>query len=570
MKHTHWQPTIDEIELWGVTLLSISLFSLLLATVTFLLGGAIEMWIFPTAVILSLLCGHRYIDTHSAPSHTHLRLYLCIALSIAFALFSAALIYDYSYDGNTYHQETIIAALKGCNPLYTPEQMGSIWSIHYAKALEIIASTIAICFNRIECGKAVNILLILSCIFITYAFLRREFSHLPQRYALLFTILFTLSPTVISQSLTYYNDFALHIFTQLIVIALIELYRNDRPIMWCILAIVTPIAIATKFTIALYALLTIAIAVVWYFLGGSRQLSYKLAGATSIMMLIGFVIVGYHPYITNTIGWGNPFYPLVGGHIDIMSTNTPEIYYEGNRVTNWLRSLFFNAQGSGMWIPFLNDSLKDYYIAYDNRIAGFGPLFGYILFIATILFATTIYHDKKQYGSHTHNTTTFAVISLLLILSCFVFEQSWWIRYTPFLWTAPIVMLLYTHYNATPTRTTQVVRNTLYTALLATQLLCCATTLLAGISYTQRLGGLYRAVNEQSSIEIYSENCLPSFEYKLQERNIKYKVLDSPQTHLDTTMRCVVIPAKAYIYTDSATYNRMQHPDILDFITDNR
>ncbi|MBP3671793.1 MAG: hypothetical protein J6J06_07510 [Bacteroidaceae bacterium] len=570
MKNKLWQPTIDEIELWGVTLLSIPLFALLLATVTFILGGTIEMWIFPTAIILSLLCGHRYLDTHGSLPYAHLRFYLCIASSIALALLSSALIYDYSYDGNTYHQESVIAIIKGCNPIHTPEEMGSIWSIHYAKALEIIASTIAICFNRIECGKAVNILLILSCIFITHTFLKRKFSHLTQRYILLFTILITLSPTVISQAFTYYNDFALHIFTQLIVISLIEIYQKDRPIMWCVLAIVTPLAIATKFTIALYALLTIAIAVIWYRVVGRRQLSGKLAGAAMIMMIIGLGVVGYHPYITNTIGWGNPFYPLIGGHIDIMSTNTPEIYYHGNRVTNWLRSLFYNAQGSGIWIPFFNDSLKDYYIAYDNRIAGFGPLFGYILFIATTLFATTIHHDIKQHGTHIQHATTHIVISLILILSCFIFEQSWWIRYIPFLWATPSVMLLYTHYNTTPTRATQAVRNTLYAALITTQLLCCATTLMAGISYTQRLGGLYQAVNRQSLLEIYSDNCLPSFEHKLQERNIKYEVLNNPKTHLDTTMRCVVIPAKAYIYTDSATYNRMQHPDILDFITNNR
>lgn len=570
MKKTSYNPAISEIEIWGVVLLLIPFISLLLATATLLARGNIAIWMFPTATALSLAIGHLLIGRYTPHTHAHHRYYLVVLPSILFALISSAILYDNSFDGNTYHQGAIIDMLAGCNPYYHPEQIDIIWGRHYAKALEIAASTIAIFFNRIECGKAVNIMLIQASLFIAYSFLRRRFAQLSLQRTLLITTLITLCPTVIRQAYIYYTDYALYTFMLLAIIALITLYSSNNPLSWCILAISVIFATSTKFTIAFYLYLTIATAIVWYYVTNHRQQSIRLTIAAAIFAIIGFGIIGYHPYITNTIGWGNPFYPLIGGNVDIMTSNTPELYLEGNRVSNWFRSLFYNAQGSGIWIPFVSDSLHDYYISYDSRIAGFGPFFGYVLFASIALMALTLYKQKHYIIPLKHQAYTYIILSAILLVACFVFEQSWWMRYTPFLWAVPIILLLYTELDKTLSPALQAVRNILYSLLVVTQALCCATTIVAGISYAQRMEGMFNAITPQSTIEVYNLNDVQSINHKLCERDIKFSILKEGEEPSDSTLQLVVFPEKANIYLDNDTYNRMQHPDMLDIILGNK
>lgn len=565
MNTKHLRPTLYEAEIGGVTLLLIPFLSLLIATASFFVGGGLGAWIFPAAVIISFVIGHtlctRYIDTPKSL----LRYYLYTTLSLAFALLSASLLYDNSFDGNTYHQGSIVDMIMGCNPIHTPQDFSSLWSRHYAKAIEIAASTIALFFNRIETGKAVNILIIEASIFITYSFLRRTFSHHTSHRTAFFTLLLTLCPTVIRQAYIYYIDYTLYTFMLLVAISLITIYRDNNHISWHILIITAILAASTKFTVAFYIFLTIGIGILWFFIAGQRKLSLRMTILSIGLFIIGFGLVGYHPYITNAIGWGHPFYPLMGGDIDIMSNNTPELYLNGNRLSNWLRSLFYNAQGTDVWLPIISDSLHDYYISHEARIAGFGPFFGYTLFASMLLAAYCI---GKEWQSSTCNKAqirTFIGISLLLISTCFIFEQSWWMRYIPFLWAVPIILLLYTEHNNSLPTPIVTIRTALYTLLVATQLLCCATTIVAGGAFTQRLGGLFNAITPQSTVNVYHLIESPSFEYKLQERGIKYEVVEI-DLESDTTLHCVHIPDNANVYVDSTTYMRMQHPDLLDFI----
>ena len=564
MKRELTQPTAFEVNMWGITLMFIPFIALTLATATFAMNGRIGIAIFPAAVALSLAIGHLLLLRNHYNGSAIIRYYLCCMASLVWALLSSAILYDNSFDGNTYHQGAIIDMLNGANPFYNPDDIAMLWGKHYAKALEIIASTITVCFNRIECGKAVNVLIILSSIFITYSFLREELSRLTSRRILLLTALLALCPVVIRQAYIYYNDYTLYSFMLLMVISIIRLYRNTQHPSWAVLIMTCILAATTKFTIGFYIYLTLATGVVWIFFTARRALSYRMAIVGIALIVVGFGLYGYHPYVTNTLGWGNPFYPLMGGNVDIMTENTPDVYLDGNRFTNWLISLFYTTQETGVWIPILNDSLHDYYIAYDSRIAGFGPLFGYLL-VGAIALAAWVWMSQRT-TRHTRHTITYVALALLLIAACFIFEQSWWMRYVPFLWAVPVILLIYTQQYDTLTSAQRFLRNTLYSMLVFTQLLCVATTMVSGLSYTQRLGGLFHAVTPQSKVEVFSYGDITSFNYKLQERNIPFTILKEGELPSDSTMRCVKFAVKAEIYVDSATYFSMQHPDMLDYI----
>lgn len=570
MKKALYAPTPDEMTTWGITLLLIPFISLLLATGTFILGGVIGVWMFPTAIILSLVAGSYLCNKNSNRRSTVLRNCGIVVASLLFALLSSAIIYDHSYDGNTYHQGAIFHMIQGWNPFYAPDMQASLWETHYAKALEIVASTISICFNRVECGKAVNILLILSSIFITASFLRREYPHHSGRKTALLTSLLAFCPTVIRQAYIYYNDYPLYTFMLLVVIALIDLYRNSKNTSaWIILITATLFAAVTKFTIAFYVYLTLAIGIIWIFTTSKRSLSYTLALVSLPLIIVGFGVLGYHPYVTNTLGWGNPFFPLIGSNVDIMIYNTPELYQGGNRLTNWLRSLFYNGMGTDIWIPFVTDSLRDYYISYDSRIAGFGPFFVYCMMAAAVVWASRVYNERKEQTASRQRVAFYGITSLLLILGCFIFEQSWWMRYVPFLWAVPLLLLLYTEYSEQLSRWQRAARNTCYALLLFTQILCWGATFIGGISFSMRLGALYHEVTPQSTVELYNIMGSESFNCKLQERDITFDVLqeDNPS---DSTMICLPFPNKAHIYLDAETASRIKRPDLMDYVISNR
>ena len=570
MKHQPQYTGSQEILMSGIALLSIPFVSLVLATFTLLVGGCISAWMFPVAIVVSVGCGHVYLHSVHDSKRSVLRYYLFTLLALVFSLFTSALLYDNSYDGNTYHQGAIVAMLNGWNPVYNPAQTGSPWEAHYAKSLEIVATAISICTHRIETGKAVNILLILSSVFITFQFLRNELPRLGTKKILFLAILLTSCPVVVRQAYIYYNDFTLYTFMLLSVLALIQIgWDGSNILAWYILIVVALFAAVTKFTIAFYIFLTLAIGIVWLFSVGRQTLSYKLIATLVVLFVVGFGILGYHPYVTNTLGWGNPFYPLMGSDVDIMTMNTPELYHGGNRVTNWISSLFYNAEGTGVWLPIVSDSLHDYYIAYDARIAGFGPLFVYALMIAIGVFVVVVFRNKNKEQRLLYRNTV-VVISLLLILGCFIFEQSWWMRYVPFLWAVPIILLLYTEVCDAQSCAIRVLRNMVYVMLAATVIMCCTATLVGGVAFTQRLGAIYYAVTPQSTVEMYSYGNIISFEHKLNERNISFRRLEKGEQPSDSTLVCVPFPNKAYIYLDRETYSRLPHPDLMDYMLSNK
>lgn len=570
MKHSITQTTLHETLMCGITLLSIPFLSLIIASVTFMIGGSIATWMFPTAVLASLGCGHCYMCKVHCNKAAIIRYYLYTLLALASALLSSAILYDNSYDGSTYHQGAIVGMLHGWNPFYNPAQTGAIWEIHYAKSLEIVASTISICTHRIETGKAVNMLLILSSIFITYHFIRHELPRKNVGKIWLLTLLLTLCPVVVRQAYIYYNDFALYTFMLLAVLSLIQIKReSNNTLAWCILTMSILFATVTKFTIAFYLFLILAIAIIWIFFTTKRRLSYQLTILAIILFIIGFGILGYHPYVTNTLGWGNPFYPLIGSNVDIMTSNTPPLYEHGNRVSNWIRSLFYNAQGTAIWCPFVSDSLHDYYISYDARIAGLGSLFVYAMILSVSIFAWVVYNNKNC-ETKTPQRNTIAIIGTLLIGGCFIFEQSWWMRYVPFLWAVPIIFMLYTEYHEHLQKPITRLRNIVYIMLSTSVLLCCATTLVGGLSFTQRLGAIFYAVTPQSTVEMYSYGNIISFEHKLNERNIPFRRLEKGEAPSDSTLICVPFPNKAHIYLDPETHSRLPHPDLMDYMLSNK
>ena len=245
-----------------------------------------------------------------------------------------------------------------------------------------------------------------------------------------------------------------------------------------------------------------------------------------------------------------------------MSSNTPQLYEGSGRIVTFIKSLFYTYDGAAVWIPGVTDSLNDYVIAFDRRIAGFGPFFVYILVGSVVLFVLC----RKQLLPE--KARPMAILAVLLFLGCFFFEQAWWMRYVPFLWAVPVVLLLCTEYVHLA-KWQRIFRGLLYLLMAATMAMAVASAAIGALSVTGRFNAICRSVSPDSTVNVYVQS-MDSFLYKLSENNVTYELLDTNESPDTTLRRLPLLEDWVVFYLDEETYSRISRPDFLDIVTRNK
>lgn len=438
----------------GKGLLSFACISLLLVSLKLLFYLDVGKSVF----FLSLLLASLVIIAFTEKSK---RLSMSTAINIIIFLFIifgaikvSESIYDFSYDGQGYHQEALMYLDDGWNPVYEQTELGplrDLWVTHYAKAIWFMGFSIYEVTDKIETGKAINLILLISTTLLLIEFLRGY--SLSWIRTLLITFAAIASPVVINQVFTNYNDFHIHLLLLNLIIGYLTYFRRYDYSSLLILFFTMIILANIKFTALGYAVIFtgIPILIVLYKKLITKELvHYKKLTITLIASLVIAVgVVGASSYIKNTITNGHPFYPLAGeGKVDIMSSNTPEQLLDNNRVEKLFISTFskttneFNGQIEYK-IPFTM-TLHELSAARatDTRIGGFGPLFGgaIILFLAACLV-----HFRKIIQLRT--SITLGILFIVIALSIFINPETFWARYIPQLWFVPLVLLVFLNAN---------------------------------------------------------------------------------------------------------------------------
>lgn len=398
--------------LCGVGLLGALFLSYCISNLLFLFGGCLHPWIFPAAFCLSAAGITAYSKRQEwLPDILMMLIVTVLALTVS-CQFD-----DYTWDGNTYHQEEIACMMNGWNPFHTegrPERM-ELWSIHYAKAIETVAATIALTFNSIESGKAFNVMLICAAGFIIYPFMKQR---LGSRRGLILTLAAVANPIGMDQIVTYMIDYAMYYYLAIAIVAAVILTERRRMLEPVIIFMLAVLAIGTKFTSFFFFGIFGLAALAWTYFNGQRQACRTLVLTGVVSLAVGLTLA-YHPYITNYLEQGHPFYPLMGeGKVDIMTHNTPSLYHYG-RFINFLISISLPK------IPGLNFGLDGV-----GEHGGFGILMPVILISSVAAFAI-------WYRRFSRLERYIVIVSLL---SCFIFEQSWWARYVPQFWICPVTV----------------------------------------------------------------------------------------------------------------------------------
>jgi hypothetical protein len=336
-------------------------------------------------------------------------------------------IFDYSYDGQAYHQVAVQHLKNGWNPFYSnlPETDVFIWNNHYPKFTELFGSIFLSVFNNIEAGKAYNIIFLL--ITFCYALRYTVQYHKNKLAVLVMGIIFVMNPVVMAQVFTYYVDGFLGMLIIILFFACIY-YERDHDIKDIVIIVAVSIfAINTKFTGFICGIVLIGYIVRQLILKNYKQMSALIISGI-VILAIGVFFTGYNPYITNFRDFGHPLYPIYGSNkIDIITEQTPGDFLAMHPVQRFFSLFLLNYEVNSIpFNPLKIDNLTSHF-ANDLRVAGFGTFFAEIFVFICLIIFFSVRKNKKRY-----NAVFFPAILLLGI--SIIMPENWWARYIPFFW----------------------------------------------------------------------------------------------------------------------------------------
>lgn len=433
---------------WVSHIMLLSFSILIFTSISFFLGLFQNQFILPISFLLSifisvlmyksLFIGKKFLNI--------VAIIFPLLFIYGFSYTVSSHFYDISWDGQEYHQEIILQISdNNWNPIQekvpdsTDDHM-KIWVEHYPKSSEILSSSIYEITHSIESGKTFNLLFIIASFFIILGAILK-YSKIGIFTGILLSLAVALNPVSVYQSMSYYLDGQIASMA-VILLALIYVILQKNGTKYLILLIsVMAILINLKFTGIAFAGLGCLSLLFFSLLQKNRELFKKIFLASVIGTLIAIFLIGFHPYIQNTLEHKNPFYPLVGNEsVNIMTGIVPQNLLEVGNVKKFVIS-HFSLTNTGReinWrLPFVPDiSRGQFPRCYgDARVTGEGLYFMEISIIAIFLLLEMIILKKVNFS--------FIVALIFLAVGVVVIPDNWWARYVPFLYLIPWLVLMF-------------------------------------------------------------------------------------------------------------------------------
>lgn len=438
-------------------------------------GVPVMGWMIPFAFLLAVLLVA--LVSESGTSRCTL-LAGCLALvAVVLSAVACGCVLDLSYDGNTHHKQAVAFLAQGWNPLREPvadfapfQELypgGSViqlWIDHYARGAWLYGAAMYDLTGWIEAGKSYTLVAMCATGLMLGAFLSRR--GLASWQCVTVALLAAVNPITVPQFITYYNDALLMmclllVLLSLYMVALANAGRlQDASMRRTALLVFTCAFIAcaqTKFTGLAYAgLFSLAFLVVFgvqaAVLRGPavrRFVALGLLMAGTVVVSVG--VVGFSPYVTNLLGFGNPFFPLAGeGAADIMTSNSPAGFDDMSQLQKEFVALFSQLLQIGQDVDGSETTLKvplsielgelKYLRAPDARISGFGVLYSGIAIVNFLCVIPMLAISRKRWPVFFACCVAYyaSVIALAVI-----FTDSWWARYSSYRYFSSIILLAF-------------------------------------------------------------------------------------------------------------------------------
>lgn len=436
-------------------------------------------------------------------------------------------IWDYSYDSLAYHQEGVIRLKDGWNPFYESSANVNIWVKHYTKAPWIFAANIYKITGRIESAKLLTSLLPIILLILSFGFFYL-ITNKRIKLSILASIVMAMSPINIAQVFTYYVDseLGIYIIILLITLILILFFKDLVYFKYFALVNIATFLVNIKFTGLAYAGVILGAFVLCNFIYNNKKYNIKLITFLIFSFIFSVCIIGFNPYVTNTINNGNPLYPLAGkDKIDIMTPNTPASFRYDGQFEKLIKSLLAmptqeNNKGyvanSFKELLSVQDGTIELYATTDARLRGFGIYSIIIIPITGIVLLYILISCKNK------KIRVCSLIFLVSILSAIIYcGEFWWARYVAFIWAFPVLLGVLMCQRKCKFEK-------FIGWLLLILMLVNSTITLPGI-IKKRLSwsvGMKNQVINQQVMKIHRDNFTFSFINKANEFNKKYELFD--------------------------------------------
>ncbi len=350
--------------------------------------------------------------------------------------------YDVTPDGQTYHQPAIIDLVRDhWNPIQNPWIQAHFSIVHFSKGPWYVEGAVYALLGRIEPAKGVNALLIVSAFGLCLYSLRR-LTRLPFPVALGIAALAAANPVAISQSLSFYVDGQLASLLLVGACSALLMYRQPNRFHAVILFTSVVLAMNVKLTgIVLSGLLCMAVLAATA--RESRTRAPQFLAVCVCTLGVGALVLGYNPYVTNTLRFANPFYPMAGPNAQVDYADYRPADFNGmGPPERFARSLFARTQwgrtATELKVPFTFSLEEIRNSAYpDPKAGGFGPLFGGALVLSLLFWliqARRIPKDPLLRSGF--------LLSAALAATAVVIPEGWLARYVPYVWWVPLIAIL--------------------------------------------------------------------------------------------------------------------------------
>ncbi|MDP9042842.1 MAG: hypothetical protein M3N30_12745, partial [Bacteroidota bacterium] len=370
---------------------------------------------------------------------------------VILALFFAGMFYDISFDGQWYHQESVLQLSTNWNPvkanLEVPEaergysgdndwctgrddQIQNLHPFkntspnlkyvainHFPKGIENAEASIYKISKHIETAKAVNGILLAATFFLSLSFLY-GFTGIRAWQKWVMALIISFNPIAVTQLLSFCVDGSLACSLTCLVLTCCLLFRQVNKIHLWLMSSLILIMVNIKFTSLVFTCIIVSGLLTAQLIYQKKEDFKKVLLVSMLAGLIGVACCGFHPYLTNLINEGDVFYGLKDTSGEIRR-NTPAAFLTLNRIEKLFLSLSSHTvdrleNNSARSIPkipfsFNKNDIKNVNDA-EVLLSGFGPFFSGALIFAFVIFVICLARSGK--------TAAFRQLFCLLMILC--------------------------------------------------------------------------------------------------------------------------------------------------------
>ena len=432
----------------------------IIATVWLMIGFDINAVLFPLSMVISAVFFYLLLTSEGYKKQTVWGI-LVFAVGLCAILFTiSGQFYDFSFDGQWYHQDAIILLKNGWNPFYDQPILNEIASGKnanyincYPKAPWTISACVYATSGAIEYAKFYQLVLLFASFFLSLHFMLRWFP-LSILSAFLLSFVVAFSPVVVGQTLSFYVDGQLAVFTLLTLYFLCDWVSNlESKVPLALLGLCLIYLANIKFTGLIYSLVFLFFAFSWV-LWKEREKALQMVLKLSVIMTVAIFLFGYCTYPRNIIQHGHPFYPIMGKNNEgkeIAAAQYPKNFFGKNRFEKFYLASFalpnYTAPKTHPSIPkelFTSNVVKASLPYYRNHqpveMSAMGPLQAELLILLVPLFLLSFLFYRKLW---------IYVLFFGLATSCVIQPECWNYRYVPqllFIYLLVIIPVLLSKY----------------------------------------------------------------------------------------------------------------------------